>query len=441
MIDVKHFSRHDWMLVAIPATLLALLTIGIAYYFVSPAPPKKIVISTGAAQGAAQLTATRYAASLERAGVKVELQSATGSVENLAKLRDPKSGVTAAFIQTGTAVEADGENLAVIAGLYYEPIWIFYRANIGANIKGAASINTVADLKGRAIAIGAEGSGTRRVALEILPLMGVTTSNSKLVDLQGAPAAEALAAKTIDAMMMITGDESPLVRQLLNDPTIRLMHLPQATALSRRFTWLTQVTLPRGIVDLEKNIPEEDIQMVAATSQLMVRQNTHPAIATLLAQAAQEAHRQAGWFHHAGDFPSVRGTDVGIHEDAARFFRSGAPFLQRYLPFWLMVWVERAMVLLIPVLAMLIPLSQALPPIYQWRMRARIYRWYVNLRDIEKHTKATDPVSRAALLARLHELQEKIESVKVPASFHNELYDLREHIAATLARAEKAKTH
>lgn len=433
-MDIKHLTRRDWLLIlaTIGVTVAAVALVVAGLSLIDPAPPKQIVISTGPEGGAAHRAAERYRAILARDGVKVVLKNSTGAVENLARLRSAASGVTAAFLQTGTADESDSEIISAIAGLYVEPVWVFVRAGRGAT--------EIRDLKGLRIAVGGLGSGSRRVAMALLPRFGINADNTRFVDVSGLTAASAIRRPStdegaVDAMLVVTGEESPVVQSLLKDKTLSLMSVAQAHAVSRQFTWLNTTTLVRGIVDLERNVPATDVELVAAISQLMVRSDTHPAIATLLAQAAGEVHRNAGWFSRAGDFPNTKGLDVPVSEDAARYFRSGKPLLQRYLPFWLVVWVERALVILVPLLALLLPASQVLPPLYRWRMRSRIYRWYRELRAIEREFKTRGDMAHAE--ARIAALYSRVAEVEVPPPFQRELFDLREHIDEVRVRVAR----
>jgi hypothetical protein len=173
----------------------------------------------------------------------------------------------------------------------------------------------------------------------------------------------------------------------------------------------------------------------------MVRSDLHPALIRLLAEAAKEIHGGSGWFHKAGDFPTLKGTDVPVSTDAERFFTSGTPFLQRHLPFWFAVWVERLLIVVVPLLAIGIPAVRILPVVYNWRMRSRIYRWYAEVRQIEAELSAAVPSAAASegIAHKLNQIYAHAGRVHVPLAFARELYDLKEHIDFVRAKINREK--
>ena len=77
-------------------------------------------------------------------------------------------------------------------------------------------------------------------------------------------------------------------------------------------------------------------------------------------------------------------------------------------------------------MAVLIPLSKVVPPLYQYRVRSRIYRWYGQLRRIEDAMLAGG--DRVALAREVDDLDTRVERIPVPLSYADELYALRSHI-------------
>jgi uncharacterized protein len=266
--------------------------------------------------------------------------------------------------------------------------------------------------------------------VELFAAYGIDIEKQPHSELNGIPAATALLKHEVDAVAVVTGEDSAQVQSLLREPDIRLLGFPQSAALSRHFPHLTTVKLAPGMIDLAKNIPSEEVPLIAAMSQLLVRNDLHPALIRVLAEAAKEIHHGSGWFHKAGDFPTTRGTDVPIHADADRYFTSGVSFLQRHLPFWVSVWVERALILLVPLLAIGIPAARLLPAIYNWRMRERVYRWYAEVRHLDTEAMTTKPASTEAenILNRLNKIEARADNVRVPLAVARELYDLKVHI-------------
>jgi TRAP transporter TAXI family solute receptor len=420
----RGLTVREWIWLIGPWLLGLAAMIFVINYFWQPAPPRSIVMATGAEGGAAHRAGERYRDVLAKRGITVELKTTNGSLENRAKLLDDESGVSAAFMQTGSGTMDDAVWLSAIAGVYPEPLWIFYRND------PKKTITQVSELTGKKIAIGSRGSGTRRVAVELFAAYGIDIETQPHSELNGIPAATALLKREVDAVAVVTGEDSAQVQSLLREADIRLLGFPQSAALSRHFPHLTTVKLAPGMIDLAKNIPSEEVPLIAAMSQLIVRNDLHPALIRVLAEAAKEIHHGSGWFHKAGDFPTTRGTDVPIHADADRYFTSGVSFLQRHLPFWVSVWVERALILLVPLLAIGIPAARLLPAIYNWRMRERVYRWYAEVRHLDTEAMTTKPASTEAenILSRLNKIEARADNVRVPLAFARELYDLKVHI-------------
>jgi hypothetical protein len=216
-----------------------------------------------------------------------------------------------------------------------------------------------------------------------------------------------------------------MVQMLLATPGIRVFDFTQAEAYARRFPFLSPVVLPRGVVDLARDRPPADVKLVAPTATLVARQELHPALVQLFVQAAQQVHGGAGWFQRPGDFPNAVDNERPLAAEAQRLYRSGVPWLQRYLPFWLANLIDRMWVVVLSIVAVLIPLSRVIPPLYELRVRSRVFRWYGQLRALEDDA-ARRP--REALLAELDAMEERVQRVSVPLSYADELYALRSHI-------------
>ena len=423
--------RHrDLWAALLPALLVLVAVIWIAFQFVQPAPPKKVVMSGGAEGGAYEGYAAQYRDMFKAEGIELQLLRSRGSVQNLERLKDESSGVTIGFVQGGIAGEGDDADLMGLASLYYEPLWVFYR--------GKTEIDRVSRLRGRRIAIGPEGSGTRPLALQVLALAGVDSSNTRLLNYGANRGAEALAKGQIDALMMIADTDTPQIARLLHDRSVRLMSFAQAEAVARHLHFLSHVVLPEGGIDLAANLPAHDVHLVAPTANLVVRDDIHPALVTLLMQAATEIHGGAGLLRKAGDFPSAKGVDIALSLDAERYLKSGPPFLQRHLPFWLAVLIDRMVVMLVPVLAVLIPLVRLTPTVYAWRIKSRIYRWYGKLKVLEIDMESAKGAGEVrALKERLDAIEQSVSHIPTPLAFSEYLYNLRSHVDLVRARLDK----
>ncbi len=409
----------------------------VAYQFVQPAPPKRIVITTGGESGAYYQFAQRYAAILARDGITLEVKSSAGSLENLDRLKADEAQV--GFVQGGVMPPKedpdaeDNSGLLSLGSLFYEPVWLFYR--------GERDLTRLTDLRGKRIAIGQEGSGVRQLAQQLLAANEIEAGDH-LVPLSGLSAAEELQQGRIDAAFIIASESAPVVQVLLRSPGIRLMSFAQSGAYQRRFPFLTKLTFPQGVADLVRDFPPNDIKVLAPTANLIVRDDLHPALQSLLLQAASEVHGKSGFFQDQGEFPSYKDQMLPLSPDAARYFKSGPSFLQRYLPFWLAVLVDRLIVLLLPVVALLIPLLKVAPAIYTWRVRSKVFRCYGELKFLEDDLKNHfDRARLAEYRSRLDALEDEAVQLHVPLGFTDLVYTLREHVNLVRGILDKQESH
>ena len=396
----------------------------VAYQFVKPAPPNRLTITTGSDSGAYYQFAKRYATILARNGVTLEVKTSAGSLENIERLKSGEAEL--GFVQGGVVSPKEDQDppnesgLLSLGSLFYEPVWIFYRDE--------KRLDRLSELRGKRVAIGQEGSGVRQLAQQLLDANEIPVDH-KLLSLSGLGAAEALQLGQIEAAFIIAAETAPVVQVLIRSPGIKVMSFAQAGAYQRRFPFLTKLTFPQGVADLVRNYPPEDIKLLAPTANLIVRDDLHPALQSLLLQAASEVHGQSGFFQDVGEFPSYKDRMLPLSPEAGRYFKSGAPFLQRYLPFWLAVLIDRLIVLLIPIVALLIPLLRIAPAIYNWRVRSKIFRSYGELRFLEDDlSHRFDQAKVAEYRSRLDALDDEAARLSVPLAFTDLVYTLREHV-------------
>jgi TRAP transporter TAXI family solute receptor len=421
MRRIRDYSVKELATVALPVVLAIGAAFWFTFKFVQPAPPRLVVMSTGAEGGAYHAFALRYKAILARDGVTLELRPSSGAVENLARLRDPKSDVSLALVQGGIGHAADPPVLESLGSVYYEPLWVFYR--------GKRALDRINDLKGKRIAVGSEGSGTRKLALVILDTSGLPRGDVTLLDVGGEKAADALIAGTADALFIVAGPEAPIVRKLIRADGVSLMSFARASAYAARHPFLHKLVLPRGALDIARDLPRGDVLLVAPTANLLAKESLHPAIAYLVLEAAREVHSGPGPFNRIGEFPSPNDVEFPLSSQAERFYKSGPPFLQRYLPFWAASLVDRMIVLLVPLFAVAVPLFRILPGLYAWRIRRKVYRWYGELKFLEEALRHRPPgADPADELERLAKIEDEVSEIHVPLGFAHEVYTLRMHI-------------
>jgi TRAP-type uncharacterized transport system substrate-binding protein len=424
------FRRFSWRDAAVSSLPLALaLTAGVwlALHFINPAPPMQVVIATGAEDSEYLEFAKRYAGQLAEDGVTLEVQSSGGTMDNIKRLRDPDDAARIAFFQDGLSdtevskASASEVDLVSLGAISYEPIWIFYR--------GKTTRTRLSSLVGQRIAVGSIGSGTNVLALRLLQASGVDAHNSYFVNADRLQAQMLLERGFLDAVIFIGASDSKLVRALLVQPGLRAMSLDQAEAASRQFPYLHHLVLPHGAMDLARNVPARDLHLLATTTTVVVTESLHPALVSLLMKAMQKVHAGADLLNPPHTFPAARDMDIPLSKDAARFYQSGPPFLQRYLPFWLATLVDRAALVIIPLLAILVPVLRTAPALYGWRIRRRIYRWYGELKYLEIQVRSEHPAETPeALLHQLDAIEHKVTHAVLPLPFSEHAYMLKEHI-------------
>ncbi len=423
---------------AAPVLLLALALLGLAYAVLQPNPPRHLVMATGVERGAYAEFGRRYAERLARHGITVELRATQGAAENLALLRQPGSGVDVAFVQGGADEARSGEvapdpGLESLGNVFYEPVWLFYREDAAQRHLQSPVLASLHQLAGWSLNVGVAGSGVPPLMARLLAANRVDPKAISLSQESVTPAVMALLEGRLDALVLASAPEASMVQMLLQTPGIRLFDFAQAEAYARRFPFMSAVTLPRGVVDLAQDLPPADVHLVAPTATLVARDGLHPALVQLIVQAAQEVHSAPGWFQRKGEFPNAADAERPIDPEALRFYRNGTPWLQRYLPFWMANLADRMWVALLAIVAVLLPLSRIVPPLVEFRIRARVFRWYAQLRAVESSI-GQRPAD--TLLAELDEIDERVGHISVPLSHTDELYALRSHILMVRRRIQ-----
>jgi TRAP transporter TAXI family solute receptor len=402
-----------------PGALLIIFCFLVAFQFVRPAPPQHIVIATGPPEGTYYHVGQEYKKVLAKDGIDLEVRHTAGSVENLRLLEAGE--VDIAFLQGGIGSLTEGDTLISLGSLYYEPVWIFYRADLPAQ--------GFADLKGRRINIGADGSGTQVVAEQVLDRTGVTPADVTLSSFGGKQAADMLEAARLDLVFMIYGYQAPVVQRLLRSDKVRLWSAKRAEAFYRFYRHMTIVRLPEGFVDFSKNIPSRDVTLLATTTQLVAPSDIHPALIDVFLLAAEEIHRAGGVFENPGEFPALKQLDFKVSKETRRFYKSGPTFLRQYLPFWIATFVDRMKIMLIPLVALLFPFVRVMPSLYHWRMRSRIYRWYREVEDLDPEMQKRGASTHLKEdIEKLNHIEEQVSQISIPLGYRDEMYDLRMHI-------------
>ncbi|MFC5606994.1 TAXI family TRAP transporter solute-binding subunit [Variovorax soli] len=427
--------RLAWWALLI-AVLAALLWLAVRY--ISPAPPRTLVMSTGATDGAYHRFGQRYQEILRANGIRLELRPSSGGMENIARLND--GSVSVGFVQGGTGLlaadpEALPESTALrsLATVAFEPVWIFtHTLDLSKGL---------GPLAGKRIAVGLPGSGNLHVARQLLAIYGVQadTGGTVFVTEGGMAAAQMLQERQIDALIMIAAPQAQAVQRLLNEGRMRLASLDQVEGLAQRYPYFRPITLKRGAVDPARDLPAADVHLLATTANLVVREDLHPALDYMLLEAAKQVHSQPSLINRPGDFPSPRDTDYPLSDQADRYFKHGQPFLQNYLPFWVAIYVQRMLLWLLPLAAILVPLMRVLPGLVNWRRQSRLYRRYGELKylELDLASRQLDEQERRRAHEQLDRIEDEIVRTKFAIEISDRVYTLRQHIDYVRAQLDR----
>ena len=412
--------------------------IWLAYWWLNPMPPKQLTLLTGPEQSAYAEMGDQYAKLLRQHGITVQLVPTEGSADNLRRLQAGEAD--AGFVQGGSATaptDDDTEELLTLGNLFVEPVWLFYRAQSAADISETGRLQSLNQLRTLRINAGTAGSGVPPLMDTLLDMHRMDPKKIKISHLEQTPATVQMLQGKLDAVVFASAPQAPMVQMLLQTPGIRLMDFPQNEAYARRLPFITPVTLPRGVVDLARNIPAQDVHLIATTTSMLVRESLHPGLRQLLSQATVQTHGQSGWFQRTREFPNASNSEFPLAPEAERTLKNGIPSLQRYIPFTLANLVERMWLALGIIIAVLLPLGKIAPPLYAYRVRSRVFRWYGELRDIESRLEA-HPEDKEKLLEELNAIEAKVEKVILPLSYADELYALRNNIGLVRQRLTTA---
>lgn len=406
----------------LPYLVAIAFILGGAYWLIDPAPPKTIVVAVSKHDSDYHVFAQLYGALLKQDGIKLEIRDADGPLQALDQLRAEDGGVDMAFLEGGTASAESSVGIVSLGSLYYEPIWIF-------SARGH-KIAHLSSLKGKRIAIGEANTSINILSRTLLNAAGVNEQNSRFLAAGDEDAADALQRGQVDAIFISGVPNSPLIQTLAASPRLAMADLDEAEAFSRQFTFLHHLVLPEGALNLEANVPSHPVNLLVPTVTLVARDSTHPALIYLVLKVISRVHGNAGILQAEHEFPADKDTDFDLSAQAKKFYESGLPFFDRYLPFWAATFLSRALIVLVPLIALVIPVMRMAPSIYAWLIKSRIYKLYGELRYLETHLHSHQhPLDPEACRKELDAIEHRVNHLHVPVAFSSHLYELRSHIA------------
>lgn len=436
----EEFTGLRWrglLLIAVPSLALVVGSFWLAAQFIQPLPPRRIVLAAGPEGSALYALGQRYRAILAKSGIALEVRATRGAGENVGLLAGGAPSVDAAFLVAGTVPQIEAARIENISNLSYAPLWGLMR--------GSSKVDSVAELRGKRIAVGAPGSGIEAALAPLLAATGITPDNTTLLRLPADDSLRALAKGEVDVVFHGEGLRDKEFQEVLRLPDIRLIDFPRADAYTRRFAYLVRLDLPEGTLDLARNIPGRDLRLIGSTLMIAARADLHPTVVELLVDAARESSGVGGVFEKRGEFPNMTPVDdVPVSAHAVRYARDGPSLLRRYLPLWLAGLLQRAFTLAIPLIAVVLPLMRFLPAVIRIVNRRSIFRGYADLRHVEHGLQARAPAAPVDdLLEELDRIEAMVVGARKSVLRASELYTLRVHLRlvreAVLARARTAK--
>ena len=429
LLDLKIILQANLWLLPVLAGLL-----GAVFYLVAPPPSMSAVMATGSAGGGYAAFAEKLKTELAKQDFELILVPSAGSQDNLQRLLDDQGAVQLALVQSGLERQLPAKDFArlqSLGGMYQEPLWLFFRSDL--------QLDQIADLLPLRLALGVPNSGTLAASAAILEVNEIlpTQYPANWQSSGGPEAATALMKGELDAGFFVAPAENPLIQQLAAHPQLKLASFHRAAAYQARLRYLRKVTIGEGLLNLAQNRPDHELVMLAPVATLVVNSRFNPALTPLILQAARDVMQAGTLLDPPGVFPSANPLTFELASDAEHYYSSGLPLLQRHVPFRIASLADRYIILLIPLLVILFPLFKAIGPLYRWRIRTRIYRWYKYLREIDRQLDAgTLPAVLDAEIARLEQLEEQLAKVEVPLSYSNELYELHVHLRYVIERLQ-----
>jgi TRAP-type uncharacterized transport system substrate-binding protein len=399
--------------------IVSIVSLILIYFF--PAPPSKVTMATAFKGSSFEYYGRQYREIFARSNVDLDLLPTSGAGENIKLLQDPQSGIQFSLMVSGISDGKHAPGLLSLGTVYNNPYWLFYSSN--------EPFDRLSQFIGKRIAVGPEGSATRTSAEQILGKGGVNSETATFLSFAGTAAVEAINDGKVDAVWIIGAPDATAVKSLLQTPHVRIMSFPTAEAFTRIFPGLARMVLPQGVIDIYRNIPPNDLQLIGSTTKVLVRSDLHPEIVQLLLQTMVEAHGGSNIFQRIGEFPNGTDVEYPVAPAATDFYKNGPSFMQRHLPLWLSVHAQRAIAVLVAAIALGLPMFRFLPTAYNWLTRRRLFYWYAQLKALEASFD-TDPTGKqlAQKQAEIERIEEAVSHIRFPLTFSDQLYNLRSHI-------------
>lgn len=305
--------------------VLVILLLGLLIGSLVPTPPKKIIITTGAENGLYYRFGQQLTRELAKEKITLEVLPSAGSLENIERLNQANTQVHVGILQGGVGQVSENPKISALASVFDEQVWIFYRKTAFKE-----PLTKLTQLQNKKVSMGPQGSGTRDLGLKLLKLNEIDPQSEKpiiqLKDFKASQSLKALHANELDAVMLVSGPQAPIILEYLRSPHLAVMSFEQADAYAVRLPFLKKVLVPRGVINLAEDLPKKDITILAAPAALVVHEDIHPALITPLMRAMESSISQMGLLQKEGVYPSDSGFAWPHNDDAKHYLKNGASF-------------------------------------------------------------------------------------------------------------------
>jgi TRAP-type uncharacterized transport system substrate-binding protein len=407
------------------AALTVLIFVILLYVVTKALAPPEFDFLAGPEDSTFYRDALRFKDILQRDGVQLNVIETKGSLENVRLLLEADTP-TAAFVDAIGAIEiaeteqADPaqsdddpvnplDQLSSLGAIYLQPIWFFALSD--------TELGGVEEMDNARLGIGPEGSTARLLA--DLFLRDVRDDISiDVVEIGGddevveaSEILDALRSGDVSAAVVVGLPQNRIIDTLLRAPDIRAAEVRRAEAYALHFPYLVPIRLPEGGYDLGDNIPPEDVNTLAASTELVVTELFPPPLADLLLQATSELHGNASLFSERGAFPNPDMVSITLNSSAARYYESGPPLLRKYLPFQLATWIDRFIMVVFAFGSIAIAVFSILPKLIEMHLDRKLQAAYKRMEEIEKQFVTGG--DREALLAELEDVDETTSGTRI----------------------------
>jgi TRAP-type uncharacterized transport system substrate-binding protein len=363
------------------SVVVILLLIGGVIIYLKPFPFTGITIATSYKGGDWYQFGEAAIAPLKEHGIDVEVVTTNGAIENAEKLNDSKSKVNAGFVYAAALSEDQKKGLYSLGSVSYDPVWIFYRNNL------TGKIATIQDLAKYRVALAPKKSGSYVLTKKLFEMNGIEIENNpNFVSGSWADSRATILSGKADVFIFITTIVDPLVEELIHSPDMTLLNLPNALAYQKKFNYLDEVIIPAGSLNIEKKLPKHDVSLIATTTTLAVRKDLHPSLQLALLMSSKEIIQDSSrlFFTKRNEFPAFVDPSISISPIARNYYNYGPPKTTEYLPYWLVVFIDRFWFVVLAAFAVIYPLSKLNFHLRRFRFIIRKRPLYELLLNMEK---------------------------------------------------------